>query len=76
MIENSKVTVGDWNFYNAKWNGSHDVVVSVSNKPLGPMKSLPSAITLFPLVKFTDMIPCRYLKHCDTSSGDVNGEIG
>lgn len=72
IIESSKITVGDWHFYNAKWTG-HDVVVSISSKPLAQMKSLPSSCTLFPLVKFTDMIHSRYLKN-DSSIEEVNGK--
>lgn len=69
--ETSKIAVADWNFYNAKWN-NQNVVLSLSNKHLGPMKSLPTWITLYPLVKFTDIIPSRYLKDAETS-GESNG---
>ncbi|XP_065216015.1 uncharacterized protein LOC135842467 isoform X2 [Planococcus citri] len=73
VVESSRIAVADWYFYNAKWNG-HDVVVSLSTKPFGLMKSLPSSITLFPLVKFTDLIPSRYVKN-DTSVEDINAYI-
>lgn len=73
IVESSRVNVTDWCFYNAKLAGQ-DVVISLSTKHLGPMKSLPSWITLYPLVKFTDIVPSRLINEETVGSADTNGK--
>ena len=72
IVENSRVSMMGWHFYNAKWAGQ-DVVISLSNKDVRTTKSLPLCITLYPVVKFTDIIPSRLIKE-EPTGGETNGE--
>lgn len=74
IIEDSKVTVADWHFYNAMWF-SQNIVISISAKHLAPLRSLPSFVTLYPLIKFTDMVPINLLKSGSSNEEKVNGKI-
>lgn len=64
----------DWHFYNAKTLDGQDVVISLSNKQMGQMKSHPLWITLYPLLKFNDVVPSRYVKE-ETTCVDTNGNL-
>lgn len=70
--EDSRIVVADWHFFNALWN-DQKVVASVSARHFGPMRSLPSSITLYPLIKFNDVIPSRILNGDVSEDTKTNG---
>lgn len=73
IVESSKANVLGWHFHNSKC-ADQDVVISLSNKPLETMETYPPWITLFPLIKFTDVIPSRFMNE-DAIGSEMNGTV-